>query len=304
MPLGLPSHSGGAQPPPFQGAGNPEKHRSGGSDWVWGPCCLARLPCFPSGVPWGPRVPQAEESGPPPPAPVPGHPAPPARLSVADTCFPPPRRLSKAWEQRVISGLAFPLEVGPGSVLSPEALSLVLGAGVGGCQPSLHRRGRRPTWDPRLFPHPWWEACPQRGSPVGGCPQACFLSQTSLHPRGAGGETEAWGPSGPGSLPAPTPSPDGSASSGAACSIFRPLLEGASHLRPEAASLGLPLHLPSPSVPREVSGGGWGGGGRPGHPLPSWPHHSRTPRQAPAPPDSPSVGGGNSRESPRPLTQG
>lgn len=43
-----------------------------------------------------------------------------------------------------------------GSVLSPEALSLVLGAGVGGCRPhrvcrpSLGGRGHRLTWD-----HPW-----------------------------------------------------------------------------------------------------------------------------------------------------
>lgn len=140
-------------------------------------------------------------------------------------------------------------------------------------------------------------ACPRPGGKralreallSGAAPQACFLSRTAPHPGCAGGETEAWGPSGPAAFLLP---PLPWRVSFLRSSIFRPLSEGASHLRPEAASLGLPLHLPSPPGPPGEASGGVGGRRRPGHPLPSWPHHSHTPRQAPAPPDSPALAEG------------
>lgn len=225
---------------------------------------------------------------------------------MADTCFPPPRRLSKAWEQRVASGLAFPPELGPGLSLVPRGIE----PGPG-CRPqsmpALTGREGAPADTGLTLESVCW-ACPRPGGKralreallSGAAPQACFLSRTAPHPGCAGGETEAWGPSGPAAFLLP---PLPWRVSFLRSSIFRPLSEGASHLRPEAASLGLPLHLPSPPYPRRGFRRG-GGAEAPRAPTPQLASPQPHPAAGPCAPRQPGVGGGNSRESPRPLTHG
>lgn len=279
----------------------------------------ASPPCSgsPAGSPGAPGFRRWKGPGPraPPPQPPWGTRLLPALLSVADTCFPPPLRLSKAWEQRVTSGLAFPPELGPGLSLVPRGAEPGPGCWGGWVQapqsvPALTgREGAPADMGPSLESVCW--ACPRPGGkrvlrealPWGAAPQACFLSLRSPHPGGAGGETEAWGPSGraafllpplplTGQLPRELPV------------LFSDhcwkALPTSGQRRPP---WGFRATSPAPQ-PQERLQAGWRCQGCPGPPLPSWPHHSCTPWQAPAPPDSPGVGGGNSRESPRLLTHG
>lgn len=163
-----------------------------------------------------------------------------------------------------------------------------VGAGPQRCHP--HWAGAPVDMGPSLesvcwaCPQPGGKPCPQRGSPVGGRPRPAS-SASGPHTRAVPVEKLRPGPSA-GSLPAPTPSLTGQLSSGAACSIFRPLLEGASHLRPEAVLLGLlKATFPGPPAPGEASGGVevWG---HPG-PLPAAGLTTATPCGRPLSPRQP-----------------
>lgn len=193
-----------------------------------------------------------------------------------------------------------------GSVLSLEALSLVLGAGPRVCQPSRGGRGRRLTRD-----YPWNPfagharglvgSVPSERLSCGGLPPRPASSAARPHTRAVPAEKLRPGAP-PGRQPSCSrPSPGGSASSGALFSDHcRKTLPTSGQRRPP---WGFRSTSPAPPGPRRGFRRG-GGAEVPRAPTPQLASPQPHPAAGPCAPRQPGVGGGNSRESPRPLTHG